>query len=142
MVPGDELLIKHERARGLWQCNGCVVSVADDDNADDITIELRTSTEQGDPPLDLTTGFRIEFVWKSTSFDRQQFAMRTLIVDDYSVTAYLYHLLMGHEVVPQRLDTVAEDYNLNAPGLPQLNDSQKGAVKHCLEEPLSLIQVC
>ena len=114
-------------------------------------MELRVSTEQGTPPLTETTGFRIEFVWKSTSFDRQQFAMRTLIVDDYSVTAYLYHLLMGHEVVPQILqikdyhpenDGSDEEnaYQFYAPGLPKLNHSQQAAVKHCLQQPLSLIQ--
>ena len=140
VVPGDELLIKHIRSQ--WQCNGTVSCVSDDDNNDDITIELRTSTEQGIAPLKETYGFRIEFVWKSTSFDRQQFAMRTLIVDDYSVTAYLYHLLMGHEVVPQILEinNSSDDDIFNAPGLPQLNHSQQAAVKHCLQQPLSLIQ--
>eukprot|EP00485_Elphidium_margaritaceum_P013219 CAMPEP_0202686102 /NCGR_PEP_ID=MMETSP1385-20130828/1897_1 /ASSEMBLY_ACC=CAM_ASM_000861 /TAXON_ID=933848 /ORGANISM="Elphidium margaritaceum" /LENGTH=1530 /DNA_ID=CAMNT_0049340613 /DNA_START=46 /DNA_END=4638 /DNA_ORIENTATION=- len=164
VVPGDELLIQH--AKSGWQCNGTVSSVADDDNNDDITIELRTNTEQGSAPNTEALGYRIEFVWKSTSFDRQQFAMRTLIADDYSVTAYLYHLLMGHEVVPQILeiknlqkkdaaaakveaeaveDDEEEDedalrYEFNAPGLPKLNHSQQAAVKHCLQQPLSLIQ--
>ena len=56
----------------------------------------------------------MEFVWERTSFDGQ-FAMRTLIVND-SVTAYLYQLLMVHEVVPQSLP-VGEEYlkrSLNA----------------------------
>lgn len=33
----------------------------------------------------------IEFVWKSTSFDRMQNALKTFAVDDTSVSGYLYH---------------------------------------------------
>ena len=69
-----------------------------------------------------------------------QFAMKTLIVDDYSITAYLFHLLMGHEVVPQTIACKNIPEEWTAPGLPELNHSQISAVKHCLEQPLSLIQ--
>ena len=36
-------------------------------------------------------GYMIEFVWKSTSFDRMQGALKTFAVDDTSVSGYLYH---------------------------------------------------
>jgi regulator of nonsense transcripts 1 len=36
-------------------------------------------------------GYIIEFVWKSTSFDRMQTALKTFAVDDTSVSGYLYH---------------------------------------------------
>jgi len=39
----------------------------------------------------LLQGYMIEFVWKSTSFDRMQAAMKTFAVDDTSVSGYLYH---------------------------------------------------
>ena len=35
--------------------------------------------------------FLIEFVWKGTSFDRCQAALKTFAVDDASVSGFLYH---------------------------------------------------
>jgi hypothetical protein len=32
-----------------------------------------------------------------------QIAMKTFAVDDYSVTGYLYHLLLGHDIEPQTI---------------------------------------
>ena len=66
-------------------------------------------------------------------------ALETFHKDKYSVTAYLYHQLMGHEVVPQSVDCIMPD-KFSAPGLPELNHSQVNAVKHCLQRPLSLIR--
>ena len=42
-------------------------------------------------------GFSVDFVWKSTSFDRMQGAMKTFAVDETSVSGWvgcfvLYHL--------------------------------------------------
>jgi regulator of nonsense transcripts 1 len=37
-------------------------------------------------------------VWKAVSFDRMQNALKTFAVDDTSVSGYLYHMLLGHEV--------------------------------------------
>ncbi len=42
--------------------------------------------------------FSIEFVWKATSFDRMQAALKKFAVDDASVSTYIYHRLLGHEV--------------------------------------------
>jgi hypothetical protein len=39
-------------------------------------------------PVDLTHGFTVEFVWKATSFERMQAAMRTFAVDETSVSRY------------------------------------------------------
>ena len=35
----------------------------------------------------------------ATSYDRMQSALKTFAVDDTSVSGYLYHRLLGHEVV-------------------------------------------
>lgn len=59
----------------------------------------------------MTHGLNVDFVWKSTSFDRMQTAMKTFTVDETSVSGYIYHHLLGHEVemqmvrntVPRRL---------------------------------------
>jgi regulator of nonsense transcripts 1 len=55
----------------------------------------------------------IEFVWKSTTFDRyilcchchltasMQNAMKTFAVDETSVSGYMYHRLLGHDLEAQ-----------------------------------------
>lgn len=40
-------------------------------------------------PHDVTQGFAADFVWKSTSFDRMQLAMKTFAVDEKSVSGYI-----------------------------------------------------
>lgn len=37
-------------------------------------------------PVDVTHGLSVDFVWKSTSFDRMQSAMKTFAVDETSVS--------------------------------------------------------
>ena len=69
-----------------------------------------------------------------------QASLKTFAVDETSVSGYIYHKLLGHEVedviikcqLPKRF---------SAPGLPELNHSQVYAVKTVLQKPLSLIQV-
>lgn len=75
-------------------------------------------------PLDVTHGFSVDFVWKATSFDRMQKALKQFAVDEYSVTGYLYHLLLGHHVEPQTIRTAGVPAKISAPGLPELNHSQ------------------
>lgn len=40
-------------------------------------------------------GYRVEFVWKSTSFDRMRAALKQLETDRTSISNYLYHTLLG-----------------------------------------------
>lgn len=40
-------------------------------------------------PIDITHNFIADFVWKSTSFDRMQLAMKTFAVDEKSVSGYI-----------------------------------------------------
>ena len=66
--------------------------------------------------------------------------MKTFAVDETSVSGYIYHKLLGHEVE----DVVIKcqlPKRFSAPGLPELNHSQVYAVKTVLQRPLSLIQV-
>lgn len=48
-----------------------------------------------DVPDDCTVGFRVEFVWKSTSFDRMRLALKQLDQDRTSISGFLYHTLLG-----------------------------------------------
>ena len=52
-------------------------------------------------PIDVIHNFSVDFVWKSTSFDRMQETMKTFAIDETSVSGYIYHRLLGHEVEVQ-----------------------------------------
>jgi regulator of nonsense transcripts 1 len=56
------------------------------DVSDEIGLELRRAEGV---PHDVTQGFAADFVWKSTSFDRMQLAMKTFAVDEKSVSGYI-----------------------------------------------------
>ena len=40
--------------------------------------------------------FTVDFVWKSTSFDRMQLAMKTFAVDEKSVSVYIVSDYFSH----------------------------------------------
>ncbi|KAL8141794.1 hypothetical protein V2J09_014826 [Rumex salicifolius] len=135
LVPGDELRLRYsgDAAHPAWQSVGHVIKLT---AQEEVALELRAS--QG-VPLDVNHGLIVDFVWKSTSFDRMQSAMKTFAVDETSVSGYIYHHLLGHEVEMQMVrNTLPRRFG--APGLPELNASQVFAVKSVLQKPISLIQ--
>lgn len=89
------------------------------------------------PPVD--SGYKVEFVWKSTTYNRMKKGLRRFSKEEKSITGYLYHKILGHEQQKRDLD-VDIPQNLSAPGLPKLNYYQEEAVKRALVEPLCLIQ--
>lgn len=91
------------------------------------------------PPTHLTQNFTAEFVWKGTLYDRMQDALRTFALDQESVSGYIYHKILGHEVAPVEFD-VKLPKKLGHPKLGELNRSQLNAVRMVLQRPLSLIQ--
>ncbi|KAG6782441.1 hypothetical protein POTOM_011841 [Populus tomentosa] len=135
LVPGDELRLRYsgDAAHPAWQSVGHVIKLT---AQEEVALELRAS--QG-VPVDMNHGFSVDFVWKSTSFDRMQGAMKTFAVDETSVSGYIYHHLLGHEVENQTVRN-ALPRRFGAPGLPELNASQVLAVKNVLQKPISLIQ--
>ncbi|KAJ8773983.1 hypothetical protein K2173_009414 [Erythroxylum novogranatense] len=135
LVPGDELRLRYsgDAAHPAWQSVGHVIKLT---AQEEVALELRVS--QG-VPVDVNHGFSVDFVWKSTSFDRMQGAMKTFAVDETSVSGYIYHHLLGHEVEVQMIrNTLPRRFG--APGLPELNASQVFAVKNVLQRPINLIQ--
>ena len=56
------------------------------DVSDEIGLELRKNEGV---PTDVLQNFIVDFVWKSTSFDRMQLAMKTFAVDEKSVSGYI-----------------------------------------------------
>ncbi|CAJ0961311.1 unnamed protein product, partial [Mesorhabditis belari] len=139
LVIGDELRLKHCLTvdKEWWCCVGQVFKVPDN-HSDEIGIEMRAGIQEK-MPTDPRINFTCEVVWNSISFDRMMSALSTLERDEKSVSQYIYHKLMGHDI-DNILFKVKPPRRLSAPGLPELNHSQSHAVKAVLERPLSLIQ--
>lgn len=138
LVPGDEIRLRLGPTAVMvygrdWESTGHVLRMEETE----VTLEMRNNVV----PYEITDGYLVDFVWKATSFDRMQAALKTFAVDDTSLTGYLYHKILGHDVemqairVPRSIGT-----KISAPGLPELNPPQMDAVKGVLSQPLSLIQ--
>lgn len=137
LVVGDELRLRLDptgkRLYGQdWESTGHIIQI---ENTNEIRLEMKA----GNVPRDINDGYILEFVWKSVSYDRMQYALKTFAIDDTSVSGYLYHQILGHDIEPQSLRT-AMPARLSVPGLPELNHSQLSAVRSVLQKPLSLIQ--
>ena len=137
LMHGDELRLRYlGDLHRPWSGIGHVIKIPDN-FGDEVGIELKSNNGV---PVECTKNFVIDFVWKATSFDRMQAALKKFAVDDSSVSTYIYHKLLGHEV-----DDIQFRSNLprhfSATNLPDLNRSQVYAVKHAIQRPLSLIQV-
>lgn len=136
IVVGDELRLKLSPGAEFlfgrpWAGVGYVQSLVDGE----VTLELR----HGPVPESISDDYLVEYIWKSTSYDRMQNALKQFAVDDKSVTGYIYHKILGHAVEEQRIPTAKLPEGA-VPGLPPLNESQIQAVEAVLQRPLSLIQ--
>ncbi|POM72558.1 Nonsense transcript regulator [Phytophthora palmivora] len=139
LVPGDEIRLRLGPSASMlygkdWDGTGHVLRL----EVSEVALEMRSNNV----PIEITDGYLVDFVWKSTSFDRMQAAMKTFAVDDTSLTGYLYHKILGHSVDNMQLLRIPRSVgtHFSAPGLPELNPPQMEAVKGVLEQPLSLIQ--
>ncbi|KAH7589186.1 AAA domain [Nakaseomyces glabratus] len=134
---GDEMILSYSGIQGEdWKGTGFIVRLPNSFK-DMFTLELRPSKTP--PPTHLTTGFTAEFIWKATSYDRMQTALKNFAVDKKSISGYLYYKILGHQVVDLHFD-VPMPKELSLPGYTKLNASQSKAVEHVLQRPLSLIQ--
>ncbi|KAJ2798197.1 ATP-dependent RNA helicase, partial [Coemansia guatemalensis] len=133
---GDELRMSYSGPllREPWGGSGYVVKLPNN-TSDEICIELSSTNT----PSDISNDFAVDFVWKSTTFDRMQAAMKKFAVMESSVSEYIYHKLLGHDIDKVELSTKLPK-QFHAPGLPTLNAPQIEAIKSALRSPLSLIQ--
>lgn len=139
LAVGDEMRLKYKgELRPVWEGVGYVVKIPNN-QSDEVTIELRKVGNDKSVPTECTHNFSADYVWKATSYDRMQFAMKTFAVDEMSVSGYIFHKLLGHEVAAAPMK-VPMPKKFSVPGLPDLNNSQIEAVKSVLQKPLSLIQ--
>lgn len=89
MSAGDELQLKHTCAGPNfkpWQGTGTVIKL--DEASEEVVLEMKGGSKA---PTDTTVDYTVEYLWKSTSFDRMQRALKTFVVDETSVSSYLYH---------------------------------------------------
>lgn len=141
LAVGDEMRLRYVgELRPHWEGVGYVIKIPNN-QSDEVTLELRRNGSEKSVPTDCTHAFCADYVWKATSFDRMQLAMKAFAVDEMSVSGYIYHRLLGHEVAAAPLKA-AMPKRFSVPKLPELNVSQVNAVKNVLQRPLSLIQVC
>jgi regulator of nonsense transcripts 1 len=139
LAVGDEMRLRYSgELRPHWEGVGYVIKIPNN-QSDEVTIELRNKGDHKSVPTDCTHNFSADYVWKATSFDRMQHAMKTFAIDEMSVSGYIFHRLLGHEVAsaPMKIQLPRK---FSVPGLPELNGSQINAVKNVLQKPLSLIQ--
>jgi regulator of nonsense transcripts 1 len=139
LAVGDEMRLKYTgELRPHWEGVGYVIKVPNN-QSDEVTLELRTKGDHKSVPTECTHNFTAEYVWKATSFDRMQHAMKTFAIDEMSVSGYIFHRLLGHEVAAAPMKQQLPR-KFSVPGLPELNSSQIAAVKMVIQKPLSLIQ--
>ncbi|CCH41224.1 ATP-dependent helicase NAM7 [Wickerhamomyces ciferrii] len=135
---GDEMILRYSGINHeAWEAKGFIIRIPSA-HQEEFTLELSTN-HKNPPPTQCTTDFTAEFVWKGTSYDRMQNAMKSFATDQLSVSGYIYHKLLGHEVNEVEFD-IKLPSKFSIPGFAELNVSQASAVKNVLQKPLSLIQ--
>jgi regulator of nonsense transcripts 1 len=139
LAVGDEMRLRYSgELRPPWEGVGYVIKIPNN-QSDEVTIELRTKGDHKSVPTECSHNFTADYVWKSTSFDRMQHGLKQFAVDEMSVSGYIFHRLLGHEVAAAPMKTTMPR-KFSVPGLPDLNNSQVNAVQAVLTKPLSLIQ--
>lgn len=134
---GDEIILRYNGSgEDSWEGHGFMLRLPNA-HQEEFTLELNPSKIK--PPINLTTNFTAEFVWKGTTYDRMQNALKSFAIDQESVSGYIYHKLLGHEVDPIEF-AIDLPSKLSHPNLTELNISQTNAVRSVLQRPLSLIQ--
>ncbi|EPX74570.1 uncharacterized protein SOCG_02053 [Schizosaccharomyces octosporus yFS286] len=133
---GDEMKLTYEgELRPRWSSTGYVIKIPNN-VSDEVGLELKRSDNV---PVECLHNFSVDYVWKSTSFDRMQVALKLFANDGSRLSSYLYHKFLGHDISPSSFKPkFPSDYSV--PNLPKLNASQREAVRSVLSKPLSLIQ--
>lgn len=118
-----------------WSAVGYVIKIPDS-RSEETTLELQI---RASPPVGITSGFTIKFLWSGVTFERIQESLKEFATEETSVSGYLYHKLLGHEVKNIVFNT-SPPTDFSVPGISELNPSQIEAVTSVLKHPLSLIQ--
>jgi len=141
LMHGDELRLTYNGDMyKKWFAVGHVVKIPDN-FSEEVGIEMKSNLNV---PTEYNNNFSIQYVWKSTSFDRMRKALQEFSNNSNCVSSYIYHKLLGHQTGPEpNYDSdLQNDFKLSkysAENLHELNRSQAFAVRHALDHQLSLI---
>lgn len=141
LMHGDELCLRYKSedsiASSAWSGVGHVIKIPDN-YSEEVGIEMKSNLNV---PTEKHSGFVVEFVWKSTSFDRMQQSLVKLANEDYaSISPSILNRLLGRNIEDDMIIPRILPKAFTADNLPDLNKSQIDAIKHALQRPLSLIQ--
>ena len=116
LVPGDELKLKVETADGQikWKSRGNIVKITQNE---EICLDVKNAKGA---PQDPDTKFTVEFVWKSTSFDRMKQALKIFLKDETSLSNYIFYKILGYNTQDQYINAHIPK-QLSVQGLPELN---------------------
>ncbi|KAH3663833.1 hypothetical protein OGAPHI_005236 [Ogataea philodendri] len=136
---GDPIELKYSGPElgDPWQVSGYIVRVPGVLN-NYFTAELLAS-QSDKMPVHISSGFTADLVWKGTSYDRMQKAMKHLAVNSKTVSEHVYSALLGIDHQPTAFP-VSQKQNYSVPKSTKLNASQDNAIKSVLSKPFSLIQ--
>lgn len=90
------------------------------------------------PPVSAVSGFTVEFMWAGIPYSRMLRALEVFATNNRSVSAHLYHALLGHSVVDVEFPIMS--IKKMAAILGKLNPSQLDAFLMAVSRPLLLIQ--
>lgn len=94
-----------------------------------------------EPPNEITKGYVIEFVWKSTTYSRMKDGLKRFWQNQESISNYLYQRILGVDVKPDKHSHLPGSSEILAcDSLPRLNKFQQQAMKEAIRNPLTLIQ--
>ena len=147
VAPGDvvEITLPHRN----WKAEGFVLKVPGSAITEELCVEIRTESfghkqgkgsDKNQPEMLDKIGFKVQFVWKPTPYERMRTALNILSTHEDCVGPFVFQRLMGVEGEQPNLPTSHSSGNLSAPNLPSLNHSQAHAVRSALQRPFSLIQ--
>lgn len=140
LMHGDELCLRYsydDEGRNSWSGVGHVIKIPDN-FSEEVGIEMKSNFKV---PTDKHHQFVVEFVWKSTSFDRMQHSLARLAGENHgTVSSSILNRLLGRDIGDDIVIPCTLPKSFTAKNLPDLNKSQVDAIKHALQRPLSLIQ--
>ena len=144
---GDDLKITyHGELSKLWEGYFTVIELPHNTNAS-IVAEFKkmplkdrnVACLHGDPIVRLTESYKIEFVWKSTSFDRMHTALKQFTTNRNAVSSPIYNIILGKCLYPKSSDLTIPR-KLQVEGLPKLNPIQMDVASSVLKSNFSLVQ--
>eukprot|EP00834_Sanchytrium_tribonematis_P007907 NODE_802_length_3815_cov_0.343649.p1 type:complete len:399 gc:universal NODE_802_length_3815_cov_0.343649:1885-689(-) len=144
---GDDLKITyHGELSKIWEGYFTVIELPHNTN-NYIVAEFKSmpkkernpNYQHGNPQVTLTECYKVEFVWKSTSFDRMQYALRDFVSFRNAISSHLYNVILG-KYLNSRSSELQVPRKLQVEGLPKLNPIQIEVAQKVLESNFSLVQ--